>query len=60
MGMGSHMRAMDTNRDGMLSREEFLKAHEAMFDKMKKNEQGQVEIAAMGSMQSMGMCPMMK
>lgn len=26
---------MDTNGDGMLSREEFMKGHEAMFDRMK-------------------------
>lgn len=60
MGMANHMRAMDANGDGMLSKQEFLKAHEAMFDKMKKNEQGQVDIASMGSMGAMEMCPMMK
>lgn len=63
MGMGEHMRAMDANGDGLLSKAEFLKAHEAMFDRMKKNEQGQVAIASMASMGSMGsmeMCPMMK
>ncbi|MEJ7930200.1 EF-hand domain-containing protein [Ramlibacter sp. AN1015] len=63
MGMADHMRAMDTNGDGLLSKQEFLKAHEAMFDRMKKNEQGQVAIASMGSMGGMDgmvMCPMMK
>ncbi|MEJ7931470.1 EF-hand domain-containing protein [Ramlibacter sp. AN1015] len=63
MGMADHMRAMDTNGDGLLSKQEFLKAQEAMFDRMKKNEQGQVAIASMGpmgGMDGMMMCPMMK
>lgn len=34
-GHGHMMARMDANGDGMLSREEFLKAHEAMFDRMK-------------------------
>ncbi len=33
--MGSMMMKMDTNGDGMLSKEEFMKAHESMFDRMK-------------------------
>jgi len=33
--MGGMMMQMDTNGDGMLSKEEFMKGHEAMFDRMK-------------------------
>lgn len=33
--MGSMMKNMDTNGDGMLSKEEFMKGHETMFDRMK-------------------------
>jgi hypothetical protein len=33
--MASMMMKMDTNGDGMLSKEEFMKGHEAMFDSMK-------------------------
>lgn len=52
--MAGPMQGMDANGDGMLSKEEFMKAHEAMFDAMNKNERGQV---AMGDM---AMCPMMR
>ncbi|GIZ50431.1 hypothetical protein [Noviherbaspirillum aridicola] len=34
-GHGGMMAGMDVNRDGKLSREEFMRAHEAMFDRMK-------------------------
>jgi hypothetical protein len=33
--MGGMMQKMDADGDGMLSKEEFMKAHEAMFDRMK-------------------------
>lgn len=52
MGMATRMRAMDANGDGMISREEFLKAHEAMYNAMRKNERGQVSITDMPA------CPM--
>lgn len=51
--MAKGMRAMDSNKDGMVSKEEYLAAHGAKFDSMKKNERGQVATA------DMGMCPMM-
>jgi hypothetical protein len=38
------MKKMDTNRDGMVSKEEFMKHHEEMYDKMKKNKNGMVVI----------------
>lgn len=34
-GHGGMMTSMDANGDGMLSKDEFMKAHEAMFDRMK-------------------------
>lgn len=34
-GMDGMMSRMDANGDGMISKEEFMKAHEAMFDHMK-------------------------
>lgn len=34
-GMDGMMSRMDANSDGMISKEEFMKAHEAMFDQMK-------------------------
>jgi hypothetical protein len=33
--MGGMMMKMDANADGMLSKDEFMQAHEAMFDRMK-------------------------
>src|SRR4051812_15664510 len=38
------MMKMDTNNDGMVSREEYMKYHEAMWDKMKKNKNGMVDV----------------
>lgn len=34
-GMMTHMKSFDRNGDEMLSKDEFMKAHEAMFDSMK-------------------------
>ena len=51
--MAKRMQTMDLNKDGVVSREEYLTAHGAMFDSMKKNQQGQVAMA------DFGMCPMM-
>ena len=41
-GMG--MKMMDVNNDGMISKEEFMKYHESMYDKMKKGSGGMVSI----------------
>ena len=51
-GMKMDMKMMDMNNDGMLSRDEFMKHHEAMYDKMKKNKDGMVDMKDMGMMQS--------
>lgn len=47
-GMG--MKMMDANNDGMISKEEFMKHHEAMFDKMKKDSNGMVSMKDMPMM----------
>ena len=49
--MSSMMMKMDTNGDGMLSKEEFIKGHEAMFDRMK----GPNGMISLKDMQMIGM-----
>ena len=41
------MKMMDTNNDAMISKEEFMKHHEAMYDKMKKGSNGMVSVKDM-------------
>ncbi|MDB6061744.1 MAG: EF-hand domain pair family protein [Verrucomicrobiaceae bacterium] len=49
-GMEMHdMKAMDTNGDGMISKAEFMKYHEAKFDKM-KNKDGMLDVKSMHDM----------
>ena len=50
MGMEMDMKMMDTNKDGMISKDEFMKYHEAMWNKMKKNKGGMVDMKDMGMM----------
>jgi len=45
------MKAMDANGDGMISKSEFMKYHEAMWAKMKKNKNGMVDMKDMEMMQ---------
>lgn len=45
------MKKMDANGDGMISKSEFMKYHEAMWSKMKKNKNGMVDMNDMGMMQ---------
>lgn len=44
------MKMMDANGDGMISKDEFMKAHEKMWDKMKKNSAGSVDMKDMEAM----------
>lgn len=44
------MKMMDTNKDGMISKDEFMKHHEMMWDKMKKNSTGSVDMKDMEAM----------
>ncbi len=41
------MNTMDTNGDGMVSKQEFISHHEAMFDKMDKGGKGMVPMKDM-------------
>ncbi|MEJ7808240.1 MAG: hypothetical protein WKG03_20260 [Telluria sp.] len=44
------MKMMDANKDGMISKDEFMKHHEMMWDKMKKNSAGTVDMKDMEAM----------
>lgn len=52
--MGMEMKEMDANGDGKISKDEFMRFHEAMFDKM-KGKDGTIAISDMRMD-----CPMMK
>ncbi len=45
---GMNMKGMDANNDGMLSKQEFMSHHEKMYDSMKKNKDGTVDMKEMG------------
>ena len=49
------MKNMDTDNDGTISKEEFMKSHEAIWDKMKKNKDGLVDLKDMQMMHKRGM-----
>ena len=44
------MATMDANKDGKVSKEEFIKAHEAMFGTMDANKDGFLDKTEMGKM----------
>lgn len=46
---------MDANNDGTISKEEFVKGHEAMFDAMDTNQDGVLDANEMGKMRG-GQC----
>lgn len=52
---GMDMKMMDPNNDGMISKEEFMKHHESMYDKMKKGSNGMVSVKDMQAMMDMMM-----
>ena len=52
---GMDMKMMDVNNDAMISREEFMKHHESMYDKMKKGSNGMVSMKDMQTMHDMMM-----
>ena len=45
--MKMDMKMMDTDGDGMISKDEFMKMHESMYDGMKKNSSGMVSVKDM-------------
>ena len=45
-----HMGPVDTNKDGKISKEEFMKHHEAMFDKKDTNKDGFIDQSEMHRM----------
>ncbi|HEY9097694.1 MAG TPA: hypothetical protein VIN38_02375 [Thiobacillus sp.] len=47
------MSMMDANKDGKVSKEEFIKGHESMFDKMDANKDGFLDSSEMGKMHGM-------
>jgi len=47
---GMDMKMMDTNNDAMISKDEFMKHHESMYDKMKKDSNGMVSLKDMQMM----------
>jgi len=53
MDMAKHMKMMDANADGMISKDEFMKHHEGMYDGMKKNSSGMVNAKDMQMMMMM-------
>lgn len=50
MSMMRNMQAIDANGDQMMSKDEFMKSHEAMFDAMEKNKDGLVAMKDMPCM----------
>jgi len=50
MGMKMDVKMMDTNSDGAISKDEFMKHHEMMYEKMKKNKTGTVDTKDMSMM----------
>lgn len=49
-GEAYSMKMLDTNKDGMISKDEFMKHHEMMWDQMKKNSAGMVDVKDMEAM----------
>ncbi|HEU4851140.1 MAG TPA: hypothetical protein VFT37_03180 [Telluria sp.] len=49
-GHKSDHKMMDTNGDGMISKDEFMKYHESMWDKMKKTSAGTIAVKDMDMM----------
>jgi Ca2+-binding EF-hand superfamily protein len=51
---GGAIKMMDADNDGMISKQEFVKYHEARYDGMKKNARGMVDVKDMEMMLQRG------
>ncbi|MDQ3214861.1 MAG: hypothetical protein M3P99_02100 [Pseudomonadota bacterium] len=51
------MKAMDANNDGMVSKDEFTKYHETMWEKTKRNAQGMAMMGDVNAMYGPGTVP---
>lgn len=51
------MKAMDTNNDGMISQEEFMKYHETVWQKVKRNAKGLATAADIDAAYAPGTVP---
>jgi gas vesicle protein len=51
------MKAMDVNNDGMISQEEFMKYHETVWEKVKRNAKGLAVMADVDAMYGAGTVP---
>jgi hypothetical protein len=51
------MPGMDANNDGMVSKEEFMKHHEMMWDKMKRNPAGLATVRDVEAIYEAGTVP---
>ena len=52
---GMDMKMMDTDNNGVISKQEVMKHHESMYDKMKKDSNGMVNTKHMQMMRKMMM-----
>jgi hypothetical protein len=51
------MKAMDVNHDGMISHDEFMKYHETVWQKVKRNAKGLAVMADVDAAYAAGMVP---